>query len=193
MQRPLDAVLHLTREPNNWILKILARPMPVTGVADIGLEQYIRWAFGVMPMRSSSDAKWQETIDKARSHGIKLVPRNEVEGVGRYSAIVDFLDPRLALRGARTRSSTRSAVATGSGLVEAALTYAAKRNAKIGRKISNSALHEIVAALLGYRTFKDLTDDQADQSLEFHLDDAEILVPNDFMGSQQRAGGAKSG
>jgi len=51
-----------------------------------------------------------------------------------------------------------------------------------GLAIKRSHLTEIIAALLGYRTHAALSVEEADSTLDYHLDDAEILVLNLPMG-----------
>jgi len=45
--------------------------------------------------------------------------------------------------------------------------------------VKRSHLSEVIAALLGYRTFAALLIEEADPQLTYHLDDAEILVLNE--------------
>lgn len=55
--------------------------------------------------------------------------------------------------------------------------YAASRAlAAQGLSVKRSHLSEIIAALLGYRTYAALTVEEADSKLDYHLEDAEILV-----------------
>lgn len=57
--------------------------------------------------------------------------------------------------------------------------YAASQSlAKQGLRISRSHLSEVVAALLGYMTLAALQVEEVDQTLHYHLDDAERLVLN---------------
>lgn len=56
-----------------------------------------------------------------------------------------------------------------------------------GRTVKRSHLSEIVAALLGYRTYAALMADEADASREYHLDDAEIFVLNVPLGTSRSA------
>lgn len=51
-----------------------------------------------------------------------------------------------------------------------------------GLTVKRSHLSEVIAALLGYRTHAALVVEEADSSLDYHLDDAEIIVLNQPMG-----------
>ena len=57
--------------------------------------------------------------------------------------------------------------------------YAASKALAVrGISVKRSHLSEIAAALLGYRTYAALTQDEHDLSQDYHLEDAEILVHN---------------
>ncbi|WP_122456436.1 hypothetical protein [Pseudomonas viridiflava] len=49
-------------------------------------------------------------------------------------------------------------------------------------EIRHSVLIEVVAALLGYHTFAALNAEELDQSLDRHLDDAQVLILNEKLG-----------
>lgn len=64
-----------------------------------------------------------------------------------------------------------------------AASYAASQAlASQGSKVKLSHLGEVMAALLGYRTYAALSLEEGDASLDYHLGDAEILVLNEPMG-----------
>lgn len=68
-------------------------------------------------------------------------------------------------------------------IVRAAAYAASKALAFLRPAVSRSHLSEIVAALLGYKTLGALTSEEADSSLAYHLDDAEMLVLDHASGS----------
>lgn len=63
-------------------------------------------------------------------------------------------------------------------LISSASYDASKSLAQIGHSIKRSHIQEVLAAMLGYRTYAALSVEEQDESLEFHLDDAEMLVLN---------------
>lgn len=64
-----------------------------------------------------------------------------------------------------------------------AASYAASQAlASQGSKVKLSHLGEVIAALLGYRTYAALSLEEGDATLDYHLGDAEILVLNEPMG-----------
>lgn len=64
-----------------------------------------------------------------------------------------------------------------------AASYAASQAlASQGSKVKHSHLGEVIAALLGYRTYAALSLEEGDATLDYHLDDAEIMVLNAPMG-----------
>lgn len=67
--------------------------------------------------------------------------------------------------------------------VSAAAFAASRALAAQGLKTKRSHLSEIIAALLGYRTYAAMAVEEADSSLDYHLEDAEILVLNVPMGT----------
>jgi hypothetical protein len=181
----LQAVLELCGSTNNWILRRLAEPV---GVNEIGLEQYIRWAFGVLRVPSSTENKWRETVERERLDGVELVLKDSSGGVERYEALINFADmegePSFGRRGDRLFARFRSALrrAGKSELVKDALSNARAIVNHEGHKISRAQVAEIVAALFGYSSFAALIAEQKDTSQELFLDDAEILVLNRWMG-----------
>ena len=66
--------------------------------------------------------------------------------------------------------------------VRSAAYAASQALAAQGLAVKRSHLSEIIAALLGYRTHAALAVEEADVSLDYHLDDAEVLVLNQPMG-----------
>lgn len=72
-------------------------------------------------------------------------------------------------------------------LISLASYDASKSLALSGLSIKRSHIQEVLAAMLGYRTYAALSLEEQDDSLEFHLDDAEMLVLNK-PAAQQRAG-----
>jgi hypothetical protein len=52
-----------------------------------------------------------------------------------------------------------------------------------GLVVKRSHLSEVIAALLGYRTYAALSTEEADTQLEYHLDDAEVIVLNEPLGA----------
>lgn len=54
--------------------------------------------------------------------------------------------------------------------------YAASKTAPLGSTPTRSQLSEVISALLGYQTYAALGIEEANASLPYHLDDAEILV-----------------
>lgn len=56
-----------------------------------------------------------------------------------------------------------------------------------GLTVKRSHLSEVIAALLGYRTHAALSVEEADPKLDYHLEDAEILVLNLPMGERRAA------
>ncbi|ABE31174.1 hypothetical protein DR64_3948 [Paraburkholderia xenovorans LB400] len=67
-------------------------------------------------------------------------------------------------------------------LVRTAAYAASQHLAQQGLVVKRSHLSEVIAALLGYGTHAALTVDEANLALDYHLDDAEILVLNRPMG-----------
>lgn len=63
-------------------------------------------------------------------------------------------------------------------LVSSAAYAASQALSQRGLNISRSHLSEVVAALLGYKTLAALKVEESDQSLDYHLDDAERLILN---------------
>jgi hypothetical protein len=67
--------------------------------------------------------------------------------------------------------------------------YAASQSlAALGLPVKRSHLSEVIAALLGYRSYAALTVEEAGATKVLHLDDAEIIVLNQALGLE-RAGG----
>ena len=62
---------------------------------------------------------------------------------------------------------------------------AAKFMALSGHTIKRSHISEVLAAMLGYKTYAALVVEENDDDLEYHLDDAEILVLNQPAGEQR--------
>ena len=54
-----------------------------------------------------------------------------------------------------------------------------------GLTVKRSHLSEVVAALLGYRTYAALVVEEANPKLDYHLDDAEIIILNLTMGVER--------
>lgn len=69
-----------------------------------------------------------------------------------------------------------------SNYVSSAAYAASQALAAQGLTVKRSHLSEVIAALLGYRTHAALSVEEADPNLDYHLDDAEILVLNLPMG-----------
>lgn len=69
--------------------------------------------------------------------------------------------------------------------VRVAAFAAAQSLAERGSKVKRSHLTEIIAALLGYRTFAAMVVEEADSRSGYHLEDAEIVVLNGPMGSKR--------
>jgi len=69
--------------------------------------------------------------------------------------------------------------------VSAAAFAASRTLTAQGLKVKRSHLSEIIAALLGYHTYAALAVEEADSSLDYHLEDAEILVLNVPMGTMR--------
>ena len=69
-----------------------------------------------------------------------------------------------------------------SNYVRSAAYAASQALAAQGLAVKRSHLSEVIAALLGYRTFAALTVDEANSTLLYHLEDAEIIVLNLPMG-----------
>lgn len=68
-----------------------------------------------------------------------------------------------------------------------AASYAASKTLSLkGQSIKRSQLAEVLAAMLGYQTYAALTVEERDDSLDYHLDDAEMLVLN-TEGAERRA------
>lgn len=65
-----------------------------------------------------------------------------------------------------------------SNFVSSAAHAASKALVSQGVEVKRSQISEVLAALLGYRTFAALAVERADTSLEYQLDDAEIVVLN---------------
>lgn len=72
-----------------------------------------------------------------------------------------------------------------SNYVRSAVYAASKALAAQRLTVKRSHLSEIVAALLGYRTYAALVADEANASREYHLDDAEIYVLNVPLGTSR--------
>ncbi len=70
-------------------------------------------------------------------------------------------------------------------IVKTAAYAASKSLGPYGSGIKRSHLSEVLAAMLGYRTFSALAMEEKDSELEFHLDDAELLVLNQAMAEQR--------
>ena len=71
--------------------------------------------------------------------------------------------------------------------VRSAVYTASQDLAAQGLTVKRSQVCEIVAALLGYRTYAALAMDEADPTREYHLDDAEIYVLNIPLGTARLA------
>ncbi|WP_313054501.1 hypothetical protein [Pseudomonas lopnurensis] len=69
-----------------------------------------------------------------------------------------------------------------SSYVRSAAYAASQVLAAQGLTVKRSHLSEVIAALLGYRTHAALAVEETDVSLDYHLDDAEVLVLNQTMG-----------
>jgi hypothetical protein len=69
--------------------------------------------------------------------------------------------------------------------VRSAAYAASQALAAQGFTVKRSQLSEVVAALLGYRTYAALVVEEANPNLDYHLDDAEIIVLNLPMGAQR--------
>lgn len=74
-----------------------------------------------------------------------------------------------------------------SNYVRSAAFAASRVLAAQGLTVKRSHLSEVIAALLGYRTHAALSVEEADSKLDYHLDDAEILVLNLPMGETRAA------
>lgn len=74
-----------------------------------------------------------------------------------------------------------------SNYVRSAAFAASRVLAAQGLTVKRSHLSEVIAALLGYRTHAALSVEEADPKLDYHLDDAEILVLNLPMGERRAA------
>lgn len=67
--------------------------------------------------------------------------------------------------------------------------YAASQTlAAQGLPVKRSQLSEVIAALLGYRSYAALTVEEADATKVLHLDDAEIIVLNQALGLERASG-----
>lgn len=66
--------------------------------------------------------------------------------------------------------------------ISAAAFAASQSVASRGLTVKRSQLSEVIAALLGYRTFAALSIEEGDTTLTYHLDDAEFLVLNEPLG-----------
>lgn len=66
--------------------------------------------------------------------------------------------------------------------VRAAAYAASQKLSDLGVRASRSHLGEVMASLLGYETYAALSTEEADVSLEYHLEDAELLVLDDVGG-----------
>lgn len=71
-------------------------------------------------------------------------------------------------------------------LIRSASFDASKSLALVGHSIKRSHIQEVLAAMLGYRTYAALSVEEQQDILEFHLDDAEMLVLNQ-PAAEQRA------
>ncbi|ELC7284773.1 hypothetical protein F7O93_01060 [Pseudomonas aeruginosa] len=69
-----------------------------------------------------------------------------------------------------------------SNYVSSAAYAASQALAAQGLTVKRSHLSEVIAALLGYRTYAALAVEEADTRLDYHLDDAEVIVLNLPMG-----------
>ncbi|WP_449429149.1 hypothetical protein [Rhodanobacter umsongensis] len=69
--------------------------------------------------------------------------------------------------------------------ISSAAYAASKAVALRGLVVKRSHLSEVIAALLGYRTFAALTLEEDDSKLDYHLDDAELLVLNVPLGLER--------
>lgn len=74
-----------------------------------------------------------------------------------------------------------------SNYVRSAAFAASRVLAAQGLTVKRSHLSEVIAALLGYRTHAALSVGEADPKLDYHLEDAEILVLNLPMGERRAA------
>jgi hypothetical protein len=74
-----------------------------------------------------------------------------------------------------------------SNYARSAVYTASQTLAAQGLTVKRSHLTEVVAALLGYRTYAALTVDEADATRDYHLDDAEIYVLNVPLGTGRAA------
>lgn len=74
-----------------------------------------------------------------------------------------------------------------SNYVRSAVYAASRALAAQGLTVKRSHLSEVVAALLGYRTYAALAMDEADATREYHLDAAEIYVLNVSLGTSRSA------
>lgn len=63
-------------------------------------------------------------------------------------------------------------------LISSASYSASQSLAQIGHTHKRSHIQEVLAAMLGYRTYAALSVEEQDDSFEYHLDDAEMLVLN---------------
>ena len=72
-----------------------------------------------------------------------------------------------------------------SNYVRSAVYAASPALAAQGLTVKRSHLSEVVAALLGYRSYAALAEDEADASREYHLDDAELYVLNVPLGTSR--------
>jgi len=70
-------------------------------------------------------------------------------------------------------------------LVSSTAYAAAKFMASSGHTIKRSHISEVLAAMLGYQTYAALVVEENDSDLGYHLDDAEMLVLNQFAGEQR--------
>jgi len=67
--------------------------------------------------------------------------------------------------------------------------YAASQNLTAqGLPVKRSHLSEVIAALLGYRSYAALTVEETDATKVLHLDDAEIIVLNQALGLERACG-----
>lgn len=70
-------------------------------------------------------------------------------------------------------------------LVSSAAYAVTKFIASSGHTIKRSHISEVLAAMLGYQTYAALVVDESDDQLDYHLDDAEMLVLNQAAAEQR--------
>ncbi|WP_402721297.1 hypothetical protein [Janthinobacterium rivuli] len=70
-------------------------------------------------------------------------------------------------------------------LINVASHAVSKSLVKDGKSIKRSHIQEVLAAILGYQTYAALSVEENDDSLAYHLDDAEMLVLNPPAGARR--------